>query len=93
MSDADLERDIESTRQALGDTVEALAHKADVKARVGEKVDERKAELRRSINNVRSRVGGTAEHLGRPPGRIVVLVLSASAAAVVAVALVRRRRR
>jgi ElaB/YqjD/DUF883 family membrane-anchored ribosome-binding protein len=38
----ELRREIEQTRAELGDTVEALSHKADVKARVGEKVDERK---------------------------------------------------
>ena len=37
-----LRREIEETRAELGDTVEALSHKADVKARAGEKVDERK---------------------------------------------------
>jgi hypothetical protein len=36
---------IAETRQALGDTVDALVAKADVKARVSAKVDERKAQL------------------------------------------------
>jgi hypothetical protein len=90
MSDADLERDIESTRRALGDTVEALTRKADVKARVGDKVDERKAELRRSVDNVRRRATDSAQRLERPPGRIVVLVLLA--VAVVAGVVLRRRR-
>lgn len=77
MTDADLHRDIETTREALGDTVEALVRKTDVKARVGEKVDERKAQLRRSVDDVR-------------PGPVIALVV---AAALVVVALVRRRRR
>jgi hypothetical protein len=34
----ELQQEIERTRQELGDTVEALAHKADVKARVQERV-------------------------------------------------------
>jgi hypothetical protein len=42
----ELRRDIEETREELGDTVEALAQKADIKARVSEKVEERKAALR-----------------------------------------------
>jgi ElaB/YqjD/DUF883 family membrane-anchored ribosome-binding protein len=42
----ELRRDVEETREELGDTVEALAQKADIKARVAEKVDERKAALR-----------------------------------------------
>jgi ElaB/YqjD/DUF883 family membrane-anchored ribosome-binding protein len=42
----ELRRDIEQTRSELGDTVEALARKTDVKAQVAEKVEERKAALR-----------------------------------------------
>ena len=37
---------IEQTREDLGETVEALSAKADVKGQVREKVDERKAQLR-----------------------------------------------
>ena len=36
---------IEETREELGATVEALAHKADIKAQVHEKVEERKDQL------------------------------------------------
>ena len=36
---------IEETREELGATVEALAHKADVKAQVHEKVEQRKEHL------------------------------------------------
>jgi ribosome-binding protein aMBF1 (putative translation factor) len=36
---------IEETREELGATVEALAHKADIKAQVHEKVEERKEQL------------------------------------------------
>lgn len=39
-----LERDIEETRRALGDTVEALARKADVKAQVRTQVERVKDE-------------------------------------------------
>jgi MYXO-CTERM domain-containing protein len=79
MTDADLQRDIESTRQALGDTVEALAHKADVKTRVERKVDD-----------VRARATRQADRLQTPPGRYVVL---AALAALVVVGFLRRRRR
>ena len=34
----EIRQDIERTREQLGDTVEALAHKADVPARVKDKV-------------------------------------------------------
>ncbi len=37
--------EIEETREELGATVEALAHKADVKAQVHEKVEEGKEQL------------------------------------------------
>ena len=37
-----IREEIEATRQELGDTVEALAYKADVKARVREKIESTK---------------------------------------------------
>ena len=42
---ASLLEQIEETREELGTTVEALAHKADIKAQVHEKVEERKEHL------------------------------------------------
>jgi ElaB/YqjD/DUF883 family membrane-anchored ribosome-binding protein len=60
----ELRREIEQTRAELGDTVEALSHKADVKARVGEKVDERKQaasqkadELKQKAQELKQRAG------------------------------------
>jgi ElaB/YqjD/DUF883 family membrane-anchored ribosome-binding protein len=40
-----LQRDIEKTREELGDTVEALAEKADVKAQAREKINQTKASV------------------------------------------------
>jgi hypothetical protein len=40
---AEVRAEVERTREELGETVEALAHKADVKARAREKVEEVKA--------------------------------------------------
>jgi ElaB/YqjD/DUF883 family membrane-anchored ribosome-binding protein len=40
-----IQREIERTRAELGDTVEALAHKADVKAQAKQKLDETKASV------------------------------------------------
>lgn len=91
MSDADLHRDIESTREALGDTVEALARKTDVKARVEAKVDQRKAQIRHAAGEVRDRAAHGAHQLQGPPGRGVVVALVA--VVVVAGLVVRRRRR
>ena len=48
--------DIEATREELGDTVEALAAKTDVKARAKEKV----AETKESISEKVSDIGGSA---------------------------------
>ena len=53
-----LQHEIEETRAELGDTVDALAQKADVKARVSEKVEQRKAALRERQEDIRARVNG-----------------------------------
>jgi ElaB/YqjD/DUF883 family membrane-anchored ribosome-binding protein len=50
-----LRRDVEDTRADLGDTVEELSQKADLKAQAKQKIEERKAALRGS------RVAHTAE--------------------------------
>lgn len=57
----ELRREIEQTRSELGDTVEALAQKADVKAQVSEKVDDRKAALRERQEELKAKVGGARE--------------------------------
>jgi ElaB/YqjD/DUF883 family membrane-anchored ribosome-binding protein len=43
---AELRRDIDQTRAELGDTVEALSRKANVKAQVRQRIEGRKAALR-----------------------------------------------
>jgi ribosome-binding protein aMBF1 (putative translation factor) len=48
--------EIEETREELGATVEALAHKADVKAAVQEKVEEGKEQLQRKELELRSKL-------------------------------------
>ncbi len=40
-----IQREIERTREELGDTVEALAQKADVKAQAKQKIDETKTSV------------------------------------------------
>ena len=40
---AQIEREIEQTREALGDTVEALAQKTDVKAQARQRIEQTKA--------------------------------------------------
>jgi ribosome-binding protein aMBF1 (putative translation factor) len=48
--------EIEETREELGATVEALAHKADVKAAVHEKVEEGKEQLHRKEIELKSKL-------------------------------------
>ena len=54
----ELRREIEETRTELGDTVEALSHKADVKARAGEKIDERKQAVTAKAEELKEKVSG-----------------------------------
>jgi ElaB/YqjD/DUF883 family membrane-anchored ribosome-binding protein len=60
-----LQHEIEETRAELGDTVDALAQKADVKARVSEKVEQRKAALRERQEDIKARVSGARERVSR----------------------------
>jgi ElaB/YqjD/DUF883 family membrane-anchored ribosome-binding protein len=52
---AELQQEIEQTRAELGDTVEALAAKTDVKARARKKVQETKATISDTATEVRSK--------------------------------------
>jgi ElaB/YqjD/DUF883 family membrane-anchored ribosome-binding protein len=60
-----LQHEIEETRAELGDTVDALAQKADVKARVSEKVEQRKAALRARQEDVKASVDEARERASR----------------------------
>jgi ElaB/YqjD/DUF883 family membrane-anchored ribosome-binding protein len=60
-----LQHEIEETRAELGDAVDALAQKADVKARVSEKVEQRKAVLRERQEDVKARMNGARERVSR----------------------------
>ena len=51
----ELRRDIEQTRAELGGTVEALSQKADVKAQISKRVEERTAGLRARRAELRQR--------------------------------------
>lgn len=51
-----LRQEIEATREQMGDTVEALAAKADVKARAQEKVQETKETVAEKIQEAKERV-------------------------------------
>ena len=43
---SEIRQDIEATREQMGDTVEALSYKADVKARAKESVEQTKAKVK-----------------------------------------------
>jgi hypothetical protein len=51
-SPEEIRRDIEETRGELGDTVEALAAKADVKAQAKEKVQEKTDDFKQKVSDV-----------------------------------------
>jgi hypothetical protein len=82
---------IAETRQALGDTVEALTAKTDVKGRVTAKVDERKAQLHDQGERIVAQVRDTAENARRRP--IPLAVVAALLAVLATVLLVRRTKR
>jgi len=72
-----LRREIEHTRRDLGDTVEALAQKADVKSQVKERVEERKESFRQTGEQAKTTVSTQANERGAQiaAGAIVALIL------------------
>jgi ElaB/YqjD/DUF883 family membrane-anchored ribosome-binding protein len=63
-SDSDqLRRDIERSRQELGDTVSSLAQKADVKAQAQDKVSDIKASAQQKLAEARQTASAKAEEL------------------------------
>jgi len=90
-----LRADIERTRDELGDSVEALAAKADVKARAQQKLAAAKGRARHAAQDVSVRAKATAQQAGgtvrQRPGPTAG-ILAAVAAAVGAVVITRRRR-
>lgn len=55
--------EVEQTREALGETVEALAHKADVKSRAHDKADELKHRAQETAQQVQSKAQEVAGKL------------------------------
>jgi dsDNA-specific endonuclease/ATPase MutS2 len=55
-----IQREIEQTREELGDTVEALARKADVKAHARQKVEETKASFSETKEQLLGKVKETS---------------------------------
>jgi hypothetical protein len=82
---------IAETRQALGDTVEALAAKTDVKGRVTAKFDERKAQLHEQGERIVAQAQGAADNARQRP--LPIAVVAALLAILAILLLVRRTRR
>jgi ElaB/YqjD/DUF883 family membrane-anchored ribosome-binding protein len=55
--------EIERTQQQLGDTVEALAHKTDVKAQASARIDAAKESIQETVHDARESVSETKDEL------------------------------
>ncbi|HEU4426851.1 MAG TPA: DUF3618 domain-containing protein [Pilimelia sp.] len=91
----EIRTEIERTRENLGDTVEALAAKADVKARASEAVSDAKARASEAVSDVKARATEKAHQAADTARRKpmpIAATLAAIAAAVAAAMLIRRRR-
>jgi ElaB/YqjD/DUF883 family membrane-anchored ribosome-binding protein len=53
--------EIERTQQELGDTVEALAHKTDVKAQASARIDAAKESIQETVHGARESVSATKD--------------------------------
>ena len=60
----EIREDIAQTREELGDTVEALAGKADVKGQAKAKADDVKQRAREKVGSVKERVGSARDGAG-----------------------------
>jgi hypothetical protein len=67
-----IRQDIERTRAQLGETVEALAHKADVPARVKDKVHETQQTVQANAEQVAERVLTGTEVLFNRAGEVAI---------------------
>ncbi|GAA3447832.1 DUF3618 domain-containing protein [Planomonospora venezuelensis] len=63
-SEEAVRRDIEETRRELGDTVEALAHKTDVKGRVHETAAHMGDDLKSRVQGTAAQVGDDLKRMG-----------------------------
>jgi hypothetical protein len=59
-----IREEIEQTRSEMGDTVDALAHKADVKSRVKESITDKRERLRQQMTGASSRIGEATPEAG-----------------------------
>jgi MYXO-CTERM domain-containing protein len=72
----ELRRDIAETREELGDTVEAMAHKTDVKGRAKAKLTQTREDAKAKVGETRARVSSaTPEEARRRPVLLVSLAV------------------
>lgn len=92
----DIQADIEQTRNELGETVEALQAKLDVKERAREKVDETKERAKDRATETKERVVEKADTLRHAatdhPKQTVPVAAIIAVLAVVGIIIWRRRR-
>jgi hypothetical protein len=89
-----LRRDIEGTRAELGATVEALSHKADVKAQARVKAERAKVQARERADQAKVQARERAELARSQAQENPAVPLAAGiGVAIVALWLIRRRRR
>jgi ABC-type transporter Mla subunit MlaD len=70
----ELREEIAETREGLGDTVEQLAQKADVKAQAHAKVDETKQHAQAQVHQVKEKPAPVAAAIGAVIGGLLLLL-------------------
>jgi Protein of unknown function (DUF3618) len=88
----DVRADIERTRQQLGETVEALAAKADVKARARQKVSGARDQAAQRVSRLRKQATARAGQPASSGNNRAALAAAAAAAAFTFIAVVLWRR-
>jgi hypothetical protein len=68
----EIRADIERTREEVGDTVEALAAKTDVKAQARNRIEEVKANVRAKADEVKAKAQSSSPESAQQGGRQVV---------------------
>ena len=71
-SPEEIRADIEQTREEVGDTVEALAAKTDVKAQARERVEEVKGNVRAKADEVKAKAKSSTPESAQQGGQQVV---------------------
>ena len=79
----EIRSDIDETRGDVGDTVEALAAKTDVKAQARDRIDEIKGNVRAKADQAKAKAQSTTPETAQQGGRQVVAKVQANPAPVV----------